>query len=146
MIQLAGLWKKGSKGDGGKEMVTQTKTALWKAIRAFCIQCMGNRVTQVELCTAPRCPLFPYRLGMNHLCYREGRKIPASHTVVIENRPKNLSVAKMQQYSKSAAPWMGGREWTICPAEGPTKMPSPHTVVMGNRSKKGDKGSPPTPL
>lgn len=33
------------------------------AIRAFCIECMGGYVDEIERCTAPRCPLFPYRYG-----------------------------------------------------------------------------------
>lgn len=35
------------------------------AIKAFCIECMGNQASLVEGCTAPECPLFKYRLGKN---------------------------------------------------------------------------------
>lgn len=35
------------------------------AVRAFCIQCMGGYVHLVPDCTAPKCPLFEYRMGVN---------------------------------------------------------------------------------
>lgn len=35
------------------------------AIRAFCIQCMGGYVNLIPDCTAPKCPLFAYRMGKN---------------------------------------------------------------------------------
>ena len=34
-----------------------------RSIRAFCIQCMGYQRTEVPLCTAPKCPLYPFRMG-----------------------------------------------------------------------------------
>ena len=34
-----------------------------KAIRKFCLQCMGGSANEVRLCTTPNCPLFRYRLG-----------------------------------------------------------------------------------
>lgn len=33
------------------------------AIRRFCLECMGGSVREVRLCTAPNCPLYPYRMG-----------------------------------------------------------------------------------
>jgi hypothetical protein len=33
------------------------------AIRAHCVMCMGWNHTDVPGCTAPGCPLFPYRLS-----------------------------------------------------------------------------------
>jgi hypothetical protein len=50
---------------GGKSAPVKKHT-LWKAIRAFCIECMGNISTsrsEVTYCTAPHCPLYPFRLG-----------------------------------------------------------------------------------
>ena len=35
------------------------------AIRSFCISCMGGYVKEVKHCTAPACPLYPLRLGVN---------------------------------------------------------------------------------
>jgi hypothetical protein len=31
------------------------------AIRAFCFECTGYNYYEVEKCTAPLCPLFPFR-------------------------------------------------------------------------------------
>ncbi len=48
----------------GKEMsVTTTPT---KAIRLFCIECMGYSLPDIPKCTAPLCPLHPYRMGNAH--------------------------------------------------------------------------------
>ncbi len=33
------------------------------AIRAHCLMCCGWQAVEVELCTAPECPLFPFRMG-----------------------------------------------------------------------------------
>ncbi len=33
------------------------------AIRNHCLECCGYQPSEVELCTAPKCWLFPYRLG-----------------------------------------------------------------------------------
>ena len=33
------------------------------ATRMQCIECMGYVESEVELCTDPGCPLFPYRSG-----------------------------------------------------------------------------------
>ena len=37
-------------------------TTPTKSIRVFCIQCMGYTKSEVRKCTAPKCPLYPYRL------------------------------------------------------------------------------------
>ena len=33
------------------------------AVRANCLMCCGWQFVEVERCTAPTCPLYPYRLG-----------------------------------------------------------------------------------
>lgn len=33
------------------------------AIRAFCLMCVGWVAPEVRRCTAPNCPLYPYRQG-----------------------------------------------------------------------------------
>jgi hypothetical protein len=40
----------------------QKRTPL-KAIREKCMDCSGGAFKEVRLCTIPRCPLFPYRMG-----------------------------------------------------------------------------------
>lgn len=36
-----------------------------KAIKEFCYQCSGENRAEVTRCTAPKCPLYPYRKGHN---------------------------------------------------------------------------------
>jgi|GEM_PF-4582059 len=33
-----------------------------KAIRGFCLECVGYMPSEVRLCTSPDCPLYEYRL------------------------------------------------------------------------------------
>ena len=37
-----------------------------KAIRTFCMECMGYQQAEIPRCTAPLCPLFPFRMGDAH--------------------------------------------------------------------------------
>jgi hypothetical protein len=46
------------------------------AIRAFCVTCMGGQVRMVAKCTAPTCPLYPFRFGTNPMHGRVGQKNP----------------------------------------------------------------------
>lgn len=36
-----------------------------KAIKQFCFECCGESFTEVKRCSAPKCVLYPYRLGHN---------------------------------------------------------------------------------
>lgn len=36
-----------------------------KAIRAFCLDCVGNSPNEVKLCPSERCALYPFRFGKN---------------------------------------------------------------------------------
>ena len=36
-----------------------------KAIRAFCVDCMGGSYNEVKQCSSESCPLYPFRLGKN---------------------------------------------------------------------------------
>jgi len=40
------------------------KTPL-KAIRAHCLECVSGSSKEVELCTDPKCWLYPFRAGSN---------------------------------------------------------------------------------
>ena len=46
-----------------------------KAIRKFCLECSGDSSAEVKGCTAPNCPLYPFRLGKNP--YRKKREMTA---------------------------------------------------------------------
>lgn len=49
-----------------------------KAIRAFCIECVGGLVREVTRCTARTCTLFPFRHGHNPFHGRAGRPNPSA--------------------------------------------------------------------
>lgn len=36
-----------------------------KAIRKFCVECMGGNRVEVKACTSPKCPLYAFRMGKN---------------------------------------------------------------------------------
>jgi hypothetical protein len=36
-----------------------------RAIRAFCVTCMGGMIAEIGRCTSTGCPLYPFRLGQN---------------------------------------------------------------------------------
>ena len=40
-------------------------TSPLKAIKCFCIECMGGQAREVKDCTAPNCPLYAFRMGKN---------------------------------------------------------------------------------
>ena len=40
-----------------------TKAELLKVIRQQCKNCMGGYENEIPICTAPKCSLFPYRMG-----------------------------------------------------------------------------------
>jgi len=44
--------------------MAETLTPI-KAIRAKCLDCCCGMANEVKLCTADKCPLYPYRMGHN---------------------------------------------------------------------------------
>ena len=46
-------------------MIMKKITNPIKAIRCFCIDCMGGQAREVKDCTAPNCPLYAFRMGKN---------------------------------------------------------------------------------
>lgn len=43
-----------------------------KAMRAFCVDCMGNQFAEIRRCTSVGCSLWPYRMGKNPISNRKG--------------------------------------------------------------------------
>lgn len=41
-----------------------------KAIRAFCLECVGNSPQEVRLCPAVGCPLYHWRFGKKPDCFK----------------------------------------------------------------------------
>ena len=56
-------WYKGLDKKKASGRVRTSKEKLWKAIRQQCLACVCNKDREVELCTAPKCSLYPYRFG-----------------------------------------------------------------------------------
>ena len=46
-------------------------TSPLKAIRAKCLDCCCDQATEVKLCPASTCPLYPFRFGKNPFRKRE---------------------------------------------------------------------------
>ena len=58
-------------------------TAPAKAIRAFCLSCCMESVTEVKLCPADECPLWPFRFGKNP--FRKHQTVTESQLQALEN-------------------------------------------------------------
>ena len=50
-----------------------TKNQLLKAIRNQCVECMGRQPSLVDGYTAPKCSLYPFRMGKDPKPARKGR-------------------------------------------------------------------------
>jgi hypothetical protein len=48
--------------DEGTEEVFLTPM---RAIRFFCLECLGWKPSEVKVCTGKQCSLYPYRFGTN---------------------------------------------------------------------------------
>lgn len=68
------------------------------AIRAFCVTCMGGYVDHIPGCTAPKCPLFAYRMGRNPNAKARGRffqpapSSPSGHAISGARMPDAASL------------------------------------------------------
>lgn len=79
------------KAEGGIETIKLTpRTAIVKN----CRECMGFATQEVEKCTSPLCPLFPFRLGDSH----SGKTLSPEHLAKVKiafmehrNNVKNAS-------------------------------------------------------
>lgn len=45
----------------GEKLVSLNRT---KAIRAFCLECVGWSALEVRKCTSPKCALYNFRMGV----------------------------------------------------------------------------------
>ena len=62
-----------------------------KAIRAFCLDCVGNNVREVRLCPSTKCPLYPFRFGKNPFSNHKGNPDSLPHKTV-ENEQTGASI------------------------------------------------------
>lgn len=70
--------------EDGEENNDEIKSPL-KAIRAFCIDCMGGQVREVKLCPSQICPLHAFRMGKNP--YRK-RELSPEHLAKLQEARK----------------------------------------------------------
>jgi hypothetical protein len=61
---------------GNKKIVNLNRR---KAIREFCLQCVGWSASEVDNCTMPECPLYPYRSGAGKQNAKERQKAISNH-------------------------------------------------------------------
>jgi len=66
----------------------QVNLSPLKAIRKFCVECMGFQVSEIIKCTAPLCPLFPFRQG------KTGREISPEEMKRMQESGKNLFLSR----------------------------------------------------
>ena len=55
-----------------------------KAIRAMCLDCCCGSTNEIKLCTATRCPLYPFREGANP--YRTPRQYTEEQKAALASR------------------------------------------------------------
>ena len=70
--ELAAIWP--PTADVAREAGHASQSPL-KAIRAKCFDCSGYQVSEVRLCEAVKCPLWPFRPG-RHPRWVDARKTP----------------------------------------------------------------------
>ena len=49
-----------------------------KAIRAYCLECVGYQPSEVRNCTLKKCPLYPFRFGKNPFHSRSNKLLAQS--------------------------------------------------------------------
>ncbi len=64
--------------------VQQETTNPYKVIRKYCLGCCCNQPSEVRLCTAIDCSLYPYRFGSNP--FRKLRKLSDDHKQALLKR------------------------------------------------------------
>jgi hypothetical protein len=81
-------------GKGGKRAV---KTTPPKAIRLFCLECMGYQQAEITRCSAPLCPLFPYKMGSANKSVSEKQRKQMSDAARIRAAVLRCSAREAQE-------------------------------------------------
>ena len=71
-----------------EELTAEEIKSPVKAIRAFCIDCMGGSVREVKMCSSKICPLHAFRMGKNP--YRKRELSPEHLAKLQEAREKAM--------------------------------------------------------
>lgn len=56
-------------------MKRPSKGNLFKAIRGFCLECVGGSGNEVEKCTIPKCQLYDFRFGGNNPLFEKDSRM-----------------------------------------------------------------------
>lgn len=72
-----------------------TQPPILKVIRAKCLDCCGGQHSEVRLCPAAGCDLWPYRMGTNPF------RAPASDA---QREAGKLAAARLSRDAATAAP------------------------------------------
>lgn len=87
--------KRGLQGFTGQQITNPVK-----AIRAYCLGCVGGSYTEISRCTIPYCELYPFRFGVNP--YRAQRELTDEEKNTLSERLKTA-----QQDRKNYKPYNG---------------------------------------
>ena len=63
-----------------------------KAIRAKCLDCCCGSFSEISLCPAEKCPLYPFRFGKNP--YRAKRELSSEQKDKLRRLGSNLHYAR----------------------------------------------------
>lgn len=63
-------------------------TSPQKAIREFCLGCVGHSPNEVRLCPSTECPLYPFRFGKNP--YRQKRTMTEEQRTAAAERLRQV--------------------------------------------------------
>ena len=75
--------------EGFEELTAEEIKSPVKAIRAFCIDCMGGSIREVKMCNSKICPLHAFRMGKNP--YRKRELSPEHLAKLQEAREKAMA-------------------------------------------------------
>ena len=103
------------------------------AMRNFCLECCGYVLSEVELCTAPKCWLFPYRFGCKpEAAARRGKDVGLDPT-------QNGASASLRKKSAGPAPSFSAATPRKTPSEpdGPCGSETP-----AEAARRGEDGPP----
>lgn len=68
-----------------------------KAIRAFCLGCVGNSPNEVKLCPSEKCPLHPFRFGKNPYRTTVKRELTDEQRAALADRLRKMREKKKQE-------------------------------------------------
>jgi len=99
-----------TKGDRFLERINEARRAAFasrkilRVVRAFCFECIGGQAREIPGCTAPGCPLYPFRQARS---VRQGFDIAA--TMLEEQGFHELAAKSRRMVLANRKEWEEGR-------------------------------------